>query len=108
MHKDFLFDTRFAGDGFDFESVEFPQGNVVAAVAWAERFGVDHLVRAVCQPGAVAVLRSRHRYTTREEAERAMARFLDRIARSAAWSLPARMEWPAFERFMGEPDQGER
>ena len=51
-----VFDTRYTGSGFVFESAEFPQGNVVAAVGWAERRGVAHLVRSVCQTGAVAVL----------------------------------------------------
>ena len=67
MLGELIFDTRFAGDGFDFESVEFPQGNVVAALGWAERHGVGDVVRTVCQPGAVAVLRSRRRWTTRED-----------------------------------------
>ena len=82
MLGELIFDTRFAGDGFDFESVEFPQGNVVAAVGWAERHGVGDLVCTVCQPGAVAVLRSRRRWTTREDAERAMARFLSQVEAS--------------------------
>ena len=82
MLGELIFDTRFAGDGFDFESVEFPQGNVVAALGWAERHGVGDVVRTVCQPGAVAVLRSRRRWTTREDAERAMARFLSQVEAS--------------------------
>lgn len=82
MLSELVFDTRFAGDGFDYESSEFPQGNVSAALGWVERHGVGDLVRAVCQPGAVAVLRSRRRWTTREDAERALARFLDQVAAS--------------------------
>ena len=65
---------------FAFESAEFPQGNVMAALGWVERRGVAHLVRSVCQTGAVAVLRSRRLWSTREEAERELARFLDVVA----------------------------
>ena len=75
-----VFDTRYTGSGFVFESAEFPQGNVVAAVGWAERRGVAHLVRSVCQTGAVAVLRSRRAWATREEAERELSVFLDLVA----------------------------
>ena len=52
---------------FNFESAEFPQGNVMAALGWVERRGVAHLVRSVCQTGAVAVLRSRRLWSTREK-----------------------------------------
>ena len=47
----------------------------MAALGWVERRGVAHLVRSVCQTGAVAVLRSRRLWSTREEAERELARF---------------------------------
>ena len=30
-----VFDTRYTGDGFCFESAEFPQGNVMAALGWS-------------------------------------------------------------------------
>ena len=75
-----VFDTRYTGDGFCFESAEFPQGNVMAALGWVERRGVAHLVRSVCQTGAVAVLRSRRLWSTREEAERELGSFLDVVA----------------------------
>jgi len=83
MHRDFVFDTRYAGDGFDFQSIEFPQGDVVAVEALLERAGVLDLVDLVFEPGC-AFFRSRRRYTTRDEAERAMARFFELVARSAA------------------------
>ena len=51
----------------------------MAALGWVERRGVAHLVRSVCQTGAVAVLRSRRLWSTRE-AERELARFLDVVA----------------------------
>ena len=70
-----VFDTRYTGDGFCFESAEFPQGNVMAALWMGRAPGVAHLVRSVCQTGAVAVLRSRRLWSTREEAERELARF---------------------------------
>ena len=62
-----VFDTRYTGDGFCFESAEFPQGNVMAALGWVERRGVAHLVRSVCQTGAVVVLRSRRLWSTRRK-----------------------------------------
>ena len=83
-----IFDTRYTGDGFCFESAEFPQGNMMAAVVWVERRGVAHLVRWLfrcagdgpSQAGAVAVLRSRRSWSTREEAELELVRFLDLVA----------------------------
>lgn len=80
MLGELVFDTRYTGDGFCFESAEFPQGNVMAVLGWVERRGVAHLVRWVCQTGAVAVLRSRRGWATREEAELELARFLDLVA----------------------------
>lgn len=74
-----IFDTRFTGDGFDYVSETFPQGNVVDAVSWAHRVGVADLVRSVCYGNGEAVLQSRRRWTSREDAERALARFLARV-----------------------------
>ena len=34
-----VFDTRYTGDGFCFESAEFPQGNVMAALGWSRAPG---------------------------------------------------------------------
>ena len=58
------FDTMWSRGGFYFSSAEFPQGNVAAAVGWAERRGVAHLVRSVGKTGALAVLRSRRTFVT--------------------------------------------
>lgn len=78
--SDFVFDTFYTDGGrFVFQSLYFPQGKVTAAVDWAERKGVARYVRAVCQPGAEAVLRSRASWATRDEAERAMRGFLHLI-----------------------------
>ena len=66
-HGSFGFRYRYTGDGFCFESAEFPQGNVMAALGWVERRGVAHLVRSVCQTGAVVVLRSRRLWSTRRK-----------------------------------------
>ena len=81
MLGELIFDTRFAGDGFDFQSVEFPQGNVAAVDERLERGGVSHLVDLIFEPH-VAFLRSRRRWTTREDAERALARFLNQVEAS--------------------------
>ena len=84
-----VFDTRYTGDGFCFESAEFPQGNVMAALGWVERRGVAHLVRSVCQTGAVAVLRSRRLWSTREGKPSASSRASSMSSlcdvRPAAW-----------------------
>lgn len=80
MLGELIFDTRFAGDGFDFESIEFPQGNVAAVDERLERAEVAHLVSLVFEPGC-AFLRSRRRWPTRDEAERAMARFVEALHR---------------------------
>lgn len=70
-----IFDTRYAGDGFDFESIDFPQGKAVAVEAWLARAGLSHVVTLVYEPG-VAFFRSRRRFETRDDAERAMSRLL--------------------------------
>ena len=74
------FDTMWSRGGFYFSSAEFPQGNVAAAVGWAERRGVAHLVRSVGKTGALAVLRSRRTFATWEQAERACVEFCNLVS----------------------------
>ena len=75
-----VFDTRYTGDGFCFESAEFPQGNVMAAL-WMGRapgrrpscaLGLSDR-RGCCSSFASLVVDA-------EEAERELARFLDVVA----------------------------
>lgn len=65
------------GEGsFCFECGQFPQGYVVDALSWARSRQVENNVVSVCFPDGYAVLRSRRRFGSREDAERALRLFL--------------------------------
>lgn len=78
---DLIFDTRYTSGVFWFESMTFAQADVGAFEALIERGEVAHLVDLVFEPGS-ALYRSRRSWSTRDDAERAMSRFLAALPRS--------------------------
>lgn len=71
-----LFDTVYEDGRFWFESESFSEGNAYGVLVWAQARRLDAFVQLRAVGGGALVLRSKHRYVSREIAERSMSRFL--------------------------------